>query len=30
MMKYTLKITGQIETIDDRKLDRELDSLMEL
>lgn len=30
MMKYTLKITGQIETIDGRKLDRELDSLMEL
>ena len=30
MLKYTLKITGQIENIDDKKLTKELDSLMEL
>lgn len=30
MMKYTLKITGQIDNIDDKKLGKELDSLMEL
>ena len=30
MLKYTLKITGQIDSIDDRNLEKELDSLMEL
>lgn len=30
LMQYTLKITGQIDKIDEKKLDKELDSLMEL